>query len=120
MRQLKGNEIIVKPEWITACLEAERLVDYKTFLLFSDKSKANKITRFTRRSEGNSVEESPNKEIEKPNSTLTSTSPFKAKDAKDPKFLGEFFQNSRLHHISTMGANAKVCTTVYCIFSVFV
>lgn len=32
----------------------------------------------------------------------------KAKDAADPSFLGEFFQNSRLHHISTMGANAKV------------
>lgn len=32
----------------------------------------------------------------------------KAKDAADPNFLGEFFQNSRLHHISTMGANAKV------------
>ena len=30
-----------------------------------------------------------------------------AKDATDPRFLGEFFQNSRLHHISTMGANAK-------------
>jgi hypothetical protein len=32
----------------------------------------------------------------------------RAKDAADPAFLGEFFQNSRLHHISTMGANAKV------------
>ena len=34
-------------------------------------------------------------------------SPNKAKDSKDPRFMGEFFQNSRLHHISTMGSNAK-------------
>merc|ERR1712051_836574 len=31
----------------------------------------------------------------------------KAKDAKDEKFLGEFYNNSRLHHISTMGASFK-------------
>ena len=31
----------------------------------------------------------------------------KAKDSKDEKFLGEFYNNSRLHHISTMGASFK-------------
>ena len=31
----------------------------------------------------------------------------KAKDAKDENFLGEFYNNSRLHHISTMGASFK-------------
>jgi len=34
-----------------------------------------------------------------------------AKDASDPRFLGEFFQNSRLHHISSMGSNAKEYVT---------
>ena len=42
-----------------------------------------------------------------PKDAKDSESPFKVKDAKDPRFLGEFFQNSRLHHISTMGSNAK-------------
>ena len=38
---------------------------------------------------------------------MPGTSPNKAKDANDSAFLGEFYNNSRLHHISTMGANFK-------------
>ena len=30
-----------------------------------------------------------------------------AKDANDPKFLNEFYKNSRLHHISTLSATFK-------------
>jgi hypothetical protein len=50
---------------------------------------------------------SPRAKIAAPDPKIARGSP-KAKDAADPSFLGEFFQNSRLHHISTMGANAKV------------
>ena len=120
MRQMKGNELIVKPEWISSCLEENRLVDYKPFILFSHKSNANKITNFTTKSPNKQIPDQQLAEsslkvdndetVSTGNATTISTSPFKAKDAKDPKFLGEFFQNSRLHHISTMGANAKVIT----------
>ena len=115
MRQLKGNEVIVKPEWITACLEAEKLVDYKSYLLFTNKSKANKITNFTSSTATSTSRNESKVEVkdEKSPSKESIVSPFKAKDAKDPKFLGEFFQNSRLHHISTMGANAKVVSNSY-------
>ncbi|XP_068148539.1 DNA repair protein Rev1 [Drosophila tropicalis] len=36
----------------------------------------------------------------------------RARTAADPEFLGEFFKNSRLHHIATLGAGFKkyVCT----------
>jgi len=127
IKRLKGHELIVKPEWITACLAASRLVDYKPYLLFNHQSKNQPVIPFQpiredRTESENSVDDQPinqtvlqddnsspelsHKTIQSANQSLD-CSPNKAKDSKDPRFMGEFFQNSRLHHISTMGSNAK-------------
>lgn len=78
-----GNVPIVKPEWITDSVEAGKILDYKTYLLYTNHSKTQPKLNFTENSN-------------KP--TLT---------AADPKFLGEFYSNSRLHLISTLGAELK-------------
>ena len=83
IKRLKGNEPIVKPDWITESLEAGRLLDYTNYLLYTAKAS--------------------NQPVIKDFATVTT----RAKDAKDENFLGEFYSNSRLHHISTMGANFK-------------
>ena len=36
VRQLKGSETIVKPDWIVACIEAGRLLDFAPFLLYTN------------------------------------------------------------------------------------
>jgi len=87
VRQLKGNEVIVKPGWITDCVQQQKLLDYKPYLLYSGQSKSQPRIDF--------------------DSTKVNKKESPAKDATDPQFLGEFFSNSRLHHISTMAANAK-------------
>ena len=98
---MKGNEIIVRPSWITDCLKAEKLLDYKPYLLFTNQRKNQPQIDFEKfpRSEdvksGNT--ESPEIDIQKsPNK--------KTRDAKDENFLGEFYNNSRLHLISSMKA----------------
>ena len=83
VKRLKGNEPIVKPDWITESMEAGKLLDYTNYLLYTAKAS--------------------NQPVIKDFATVTN----KAKDAKDDKFLGEFYNNSRLHHISTMRANFK-------------
>jgi hypothetical protein len=81
VKVLKGNEIICHPNWITESLKAEKLLDFTQYLLYSNVNKSQPKLAFA-----------------------TST---KAKDAKDDNFLGDFYNNSRLHHISTIGANFK-------------
>ena len=83
IKKLKGNEPIVSPKWISESMEAGKLLDYTNYLLYTAKASDQPV-------------------IKDFATTLT-----KAKDAKDEKFLGEFYNNSRLHHISTMGANFK-------------
>ena len=79
VKNLKGNEPICHPRWISESLKAGKLLDYTKYLLYSNVSSSQPKLNFQPR----------------------------AKDAKDEKFLGEFYNNSRLHHISTMGANFK-------------
>ena len=98
MRQLKGDERIVKPEWITECLKAGRLLDCSQYLLFFNQDKNQQKISFKPVSK-DSIQDDSLKE--------TNDGKWIAKDATDKRFLGEYFSNSRLHHISTMGANAK-------------
>jgi len=69
---------IVKPEWISDSLKEQRLLDYRNYLLFIDKSDQPKIDFSIR-----------------------------AKNASEPTFLSEFYNNSRLHLISTMATTFK-------------
>lgn len=69
---------IVKPEWISDSLKERRLLDYRDYLLFIDKPDQPKINF-----------------------------PVRAKNASEPTFLSEFYNNSRLHLISTMATTFK-------------
>ncbi|XP_026280569.1 DNA repair protein REV1 [Frankliniella occidentalis] len=183
IKQLKNLHInIVKPEWITACLNASLQVDFRPYLLYSHQSKtqpsirsfagpaaststskdhelpielgghdtvqqdedsamlensnckaddagydsedlfaspedirANKST-VTELSERDPKAESSDSRANKSTETElserdpkaeTSKSNNNARCATDPNFLSEFYNNSRLHHISTMGAMFK-------------
>lgn len=69
---------IVKPEWISDSLREGKLLNYRDYLLFIDKSDQPKIDF-----------------------------PIRAKNASEPTFLSEFYNNSRLHLISTMATTFK-------------
>lgn len=69
---------VVKPEWISDSLKEGRLLNYKDYLLF----------------------------INQPNQPIIDFS-VRAKNASEPTFLSEFYNNSRLHLISTMATTFK-------------
>lgn len=69
---------IVKPEWISDSLKDGKLLNYENYLLFIDKPNQPKIDF-----------------------------PVRAKNASEPTFLSEFYNNSRLHLISTMATTFK-------------
>ena len=94
VRTLKGNEKIVRPEWITESVKAGKLLDYKNYILYTNLNKQQLKMEFKPKS--------PMK-----TGNQQSTSNRSTNDAKDPKFLEEYFTNSRLHHISLMGSEAK-------------
>ena len=97
---MKGDERIVKPEWITASVAAGKLLDCSQYLLMFNQDKNQQKITFQPVSVSNDKNPTDSKE-------KVEDSKWVAKDATDSRFLGEFFNNSRLHHIATMGANAK-------------
>lgn len=78
---------VVKPEWVTGSIKAGRLLNHKDYLLYTNQSITQPLLNF-----------------EKPANSEPKNS---TKTAKDDKFLSEFYNNSRLHLISTMGATFK-------------
>ena len=132
VRQLKGSETIVKPDWIVACIEAGRLLDFAPFLLYTNATNGQRKIQFQPVSkneenltltevkslagqegrEGEDLDAAEKNSLPIVNtSPNVACSPSKAKDARDIRFLGEFYSNSRLHHISSMGARAKEYVT---------
>nr|XP_022907098.1 DNA repair protein REV1 [Onthophagus taurus] len=75
----QGNIPVVNPKWITDSIDAKKLVYFKKYLLYSNESKT------------------------QPKLNLNKNT----KTANDPEFLAEFYNNSRLHLISTLGAEFK-------------
>ncbi|TRY61780.1 hypothetical protein TCAL_06254 [Tigriopus californicus] len=129
VKNLKGNEPICHPRWISESLQAGKVLDYRKYLLYSAQTTTQPKLNFP-----SSTANPPPKPIEpeKPHDLpmgpaepvdtdgMSSSSPLrqnqvdpevsgssKALNATDSRFLGEFYNNSRLHHISTMGANFK-------------
>ncbi|XP_041981157.1 DNA repair protein Rev1 [Aricia agestis] len=135
---------VVKPEWITESLKANRLLNYKDYLLYRS-SKLQPTLNFQPNLKGetknevhlkNENQESDFAETFNSNDPCTSTSTNYSvhnnlpkfsntgntstvnssniskndkvtKNANDPNFLSEFYNNSRLHHISQLGAHFK-------------
>ncbi|XP_044261651.1 DNA repair protein Rev1 [Tribolium madens] len=74
-----GSLPIVKPSWVTDSIALNKLLDYKRYLLYTNQSTSQPRLDF----------------------------PVVPKTASDPHFLQEFYSNSRLHLISTLGAEFK-------------
>uniref|UniRef100_A0AAR5Q402 DNA repair protein REV1 n=1 Tax=Dendroctonus ponderosae TaxID=77166 RepID=A0AAR5Q402_DENPD len=95
-----GAVPIVKPAWITESIALNKLLDYTNYLLYSNQSRLQPALNFAvvPKPDADFAEE----EIPRAKSASRST-----KTASDPKFLEEFYSNSRLHLISTLGAEFK-------------
>ncbi|CAH0388778.1 unnamed protein product [Bemisia tabaci] len=131
IKQLKGNLKIVKPEWIVDSLKANRLLGYDQYLLYTNQSTTQPTLKFTKTSPVKNKTDLPNgfngstspgdlfedceamdcaSEVQnekKSEISPTKQSKWTARTASDDNFLSEFYQNSRLHHIATMGATFK-------------
>lgn len=138
IRNHSASKTIVRPEWISKCLEEKRIVDYSPYLLVTKRNHLQPRIAFQ---EGKSnVQETSTRDsltVEEANQSKDDsllaqgladlnkslfknvsvniprlnppTVPVKAQamTALDPNFLTEFYNNSRLHHISTLGATFK-------------
>jgi len=101
VRALKGTETICRPDWIVDSIAQGKLLDYTKYLLYTHQTKQQPKISFK------PINQEPDSLSTTANTEKPSPSKWLAKDATDSRFLGEFFSNSRLHHIATMGANAK-------------
>ena len=92
------NQPVVKTDWIHACIEAQRLLDWRKFLLF-DRVPANQ-----RRID--LPKECEQKTIMTSDSSLDLNNPhIKSLVCTAPGFIEKFFSSSRLHHLSTWKAD---------------
>ncbi|XP_050677411.1 DNA repair protein Rev1 [Leptidea sinapis] len=124
---------VVKPEWITDSIKCNCLLDYNIYLLYSNKRTQPKLnfnrlnktestpnfendnTTVYEESKANAIisdENTNNNQLldtnHKPNKLQQETKQCNiAKTAVDPNFISEFYNNSRLHHISQLGASFK-------------
>uniref|UniRef100_A0A0A9X5V3 DNA repair protein REV1 n=1 Tax=Lygus hesperus TaxID=30085 RepID=A0A0A9X5V3_LYGHE len=80
---------IVKPQWITDSIKAKKVLSYQNYLLITNQSTSQAPLCFTGKPSS-----SPSKKTVIKNTT-------------DDGFIDEFYANSRLHHVSTMGATFK-------------
>lgn len=86
VRKMMPSKTIIKPAWIVDCLKEQKILDYKKYLYdFNHKVSQPKLT-FAQKPEDDGK---------------------KARTAVNPNFLSEFYSNSRLHHISTLGLALK-------------
>ncbi len=122
IKQYKDSAIkIIKPSWVTDSIEAGKMLDFRHYLLLNDFSKDQGKINFLKKTEKSSVngsdkanmvtvQQSKNLSPELKYDAQADISPSKRasrKTASDENFLGEFYSNSRLHHISTLGAKFK-------------
>lgn len=126
IKKLRGDEKFVKPEWIVDSLAAKTLLDFKQYLLYHDISNKgqqrldfhtltknpdvgiNDDENIQQQNEVPELGKSPNKRVNQEDDTVTLSNPREVmKRAGEDDFLSEFYNRSRLHHISTMGAFFK-------------
>ncbi|XP_055914234.1 DNA repair protein Rev1 [Eupeodes corollae] len=127
---------IISAQWVVDCLKEQKIVDYTKYLLYNNQNRAQPKISFGAVSKPKEVKEKVEtaeseesevssilKDLEnlnakmkqqpvepktvKPDTSIASTSRGVAMTAVDPKFLSEFYNNSRLHHIATLGAGFK-------------
>lgn len=133
---------VVKPEWITDSILANRLLDFKDYLLYKNSKTQPRLNFIQKKkleinyepkiNESDPVTDYKKDCEQKPDIKLKESSPISCisnlvpeqnlptstiidckknhqvtKTAADPNFISEFYNNSRLHHISQLGAHFK-------------
>lgn len=115
---------VVKAQWITDSIAAQRVLDHRDYLLYQNsKSQArlnfNQVAKVDVLSkskekiyhcpENRILEKIYNNDISKSSisSEICKKNEVIMKTAADPNFISEFYNNSRLHHISQLGACFK-------------
>ena len=95
----------MKPNWITDCIKAQKLLDFKPYLLITNQRTNQPPIEFKNVSKEEYIENNiPHiSEVDR----IKPSPSKKTLDAKDEKFLGEFYNNSRLHLISFMKSHFK-------------
>ncbi|KAF7994462.1 hypothetical protein HCN44_003934 [Aphidius gifuensis] len=117
-RKSKHPLPLVKPEWITDSIKASKLLDWRPYLLYSSATNEQPKLQFTKEnppktstdvSEQSNHHENMKKINENSliNSKQVEKKNIQAISSKNEEFISEFYNNSRLHHISTMGATFK-------------
>lgn len=134
IRQITSAKII-SPQWIVDCLKEKKILDYTKYLLYTNCKTSQPKIGFMRKEpvptaiESTRILQHPNESddfnctniLENLNilNTIIREDASKQTDVKeenrkgnartavDPNFLTEFYNNSRLHHIATLGAGFK-------------
>ncbi|CAG9767888.1 unnamed protein product [Ceutorhynchus assimilis] len=101
-----GAVPVVKPAWITESIALNKLLDYSRYLLYTNQSRLQPALNFPVIS--NQKFETASEFLEKTKTSTETTFSTATKTASDPKFLEEFYSNSRLHLIATLGAEFKL------------
>lgn len=109
------TKTIVRPEWISRCLEEKRIVDFAPYLLVTKRNRLQPRITFQENPSEIQKQKSHDSTASNVSNDIATTIPEKkeapsknqARTANDPNFLAEFYNNSRLHHISTLGATFK-------------
>lgn len=87
------------------------MLDYSNYLLYTNQNRLQPKLNFAKIDESKSNDKlqiSPDIfDSSDNNQSTTDNKPGRTLSAKDPRFLSEFYNNSRLHHISTLGAMFK-------------
>ncbi|XP_050337109.1 DNA repair protein Rev1 [Bactrocera neohumeralis] len=113
---------IISPQWVVDSVKEMRVLDYTRYLLYTNQkvSQPSLVFKNVKKSvcendqskkENHNATQCNNAVVSPDTSTLTDVDKISGKDlartAVDPKFLSEFYNNSRLHHIATLGAGFK-------------
>lgn len=100
---------------MTDCVKEGKILDYSNYLLYTNRNQPKlKFELIQKKSDcpspemfSSDDENSTNTAKESNDSKTTQKTNSRCLDAKDPNFLSEFYSNSRLHHIATLGATFK-------------
>lgn len=84
--KMTENQVVLKPDWVTDCIAAGKLLDISSYRLYSTTEKhENEISAYY-------------KPADKQSGRTT---------ASDPNFVQNFYKSSRLHHLSTWREDLK-------------
>jgi DNA repair protein REV1 len=105
---------IIRPEWIVDCVKANKLVDYSSYLLHTNKNSAQPQISFKPLQVEKTEEEKFAIDLSMLNNLIQNKKEpegVRTGTAVDANFLEEFLNNSRLHHIATLGSGFKFYIT---------